>query len=664
MNLKHISAGVALALLLPFAASALSFDDIQQQIARLLAQVTQLQEQLRILQTTATTTPVVRPTPPPRCPIFERVLYRGLRGDDVTALQGYLGVAQTGFFGPVTEQAVNAIQAEAGIAQVGMVGPQTHAWISGRCGGGGWNQTFSASPTSGAAPLQVVFNARSAPGVSVSSYSVDFGDGVSEPMFNNTPQPYTSTTDLDYSSRAPVTSMGAIHTYTSNGTYTAKLIYQPPTPQCPAGMYCAQAFPPAQIVGTVTTTVGGSTSGTSIDVSSPVSGQNVSQGDTLGISWTSQNAPAGSAVALWLMKQNEHRYIKALACEPPVDGIDMCGWNNVGLIAGNQSTSGTYTWSVPVSQTSTQSVCAAGSSAYDCIKQYNVGVAYPCPQDSVGVCGARVTSGTYKIVAKLYTPADACLGGLCWPNSTPKYLASSQSGVFTIGGSSGTGGAPSITGLDAPTTLTVGQTGTWTVRLNTTNTGNLNYFVVWGDERWDMIPMGALSAAPPSIAASGTFTHAYQNAGTYSPKFTVSNSSGSAQTSATVTVGNTPVCTAMYRLCPAGTHNGGQCNQDCIPDATTTNTLSATPTSGNAPLYVNFSYPYNSSTNSGLYAVNFGDGTSGQMTTFLTAMPCLVGSKCSPQGGSWNVNHAYTSNGTYTAKLTTQGPSMCGSNGI
>ena len=289
MKSRHIGAAIALAILLPFAASALSVDDIQQQIRNLLAQVTQLQEQLRSLQNNqpiiactqeakicpdgtavgrtglncefAACPSGVKPLPP-TCPTFTRTLAQGATGNDVTQLQQYLGVSPTGYFGPMTAKAVAAVQADAGLSQVGIVGPATRAWFYKRCGGGGWNQNFIASPTSGTAPLQVVFNARSAPGVSVSSYSVDFGDGDSEPMFNNAPQPYAASTGLDYSSQPPVTPMGAIHTYTSNGTYTAKLIYQPPAPPCnaPPGAACMTVMPPSQIVGTATIQVGGMTS--------------------------------------------------------------------------------------------------------------------------------------------------------------------------------------------------------------------------------------------------------------------------------------------------------------------------------------------------------------------------------------------------------------------
>ncbi|MDO8514240.1 MAG: hypothetical protein Q7S50_01720, partial [bacterium] len=52
MNLRHISAAVALAVLLPIAAGALSVDELTAQIQNLLSQVAQLQRQLKSMQTT------------------------------------------------------------------------------------------------------------------------------------------------------------------------------------------------------------------------------------------------------------------------------------------------------------------------------------------------------------------------------------------------------------------------------------------------------------------------------------------------------------------------------------------------------------------------------------------------------------------------------------
>src|SRR3989338_9585624 len=208
MKSRHIGATIALAILLPFAASALSVDDIQQQIRNLLAQVTQLQEQLRSLQNNqpiiactqeakicpdgtavgrtglncefAACPSAVKPLPP-SCPTFTCTLAQGATGNDVTQLQQYLGVSPTGYFGPMTAKAVAAVQADAGLSQVGIVGPATRAWFWKRCGGG-WNQSFTASPTDGPAPLGVNFRYPYSSNTSSGTYTVEFGDGTSGQM--------------------------------------------------------------------------------------------------------------------------------------------------------------------------------------------------------------------------------------------------------------------------------------------------------------------------------------------------------------------------------------------------------------------------------------------------------------------------------------------------
>ena len=107
MKLRHISAVAALAVLLPFAASALTTDELQQQIQSLLTQITQLQQQLKQLQIPDPVQPPpdVAPTHP-ICPTFSRTLAQGATGDDVTQLQQYLGVSPTGYFGSATARAV------------------------------------------------------------------------------------------------------------------------------------------------------------------------------------------------------------------------------------------------------------------------------------------------------------------------------------------------------------------------------------------------------------------------------------------------------------------------------------------------------------------------------------------------------------------------------
>ena len=95
--------------------------------------------------TTATTTSAT--TSVPVMPVnmttgFTRDLELGMAGTDVTALQTYLALDTviypegliTGYFGSLTQAAVNRFQARYGIAQVGRAGPITRAKINGLIG--------------------------------------------------------------------------------------------------------------------------------------------------------------------------------------------------------------------------------------------------------------------------------------------------------------------------------------------------------------------------------------------------------------------------------------------------------------------------------------------------------------------------------------------------
>lgn len=107
--------------------------------------------------------------------------------------------------------------------------------------------SFSASPTFGTAPLAVAFSVNAVTGYDISGFSIDFGDG-------QTGNPQTI-----YCFATPCNpAMTASHTYSSAGTYTAKLMYQPPY-YCPPGNYCAQMMPAPQVIETATVTVSGAT---------------------------------------------------------------------------------------------------------------------------------------------------------------------------------------------------------------------------------------------------------------------------------------------------------------------------------------------------------------------------------------------------------------------
>ncbi len=130
------------------------------------------------------------------------------------------------------------------------------------------------------------------------------------------------------------------------------------------------------------------------------------------------------------------------------------------------------------------------------------------------------------------------------------YVANSvfgKSGVFTI--TSGSSSQyPVISGVSGPTTLNVGQQGTWTVKASDPNNGTLSYSVVWGDETVcsGNVCATSINGSPTPPVQQSTFTHVYNTAGTFTPKFTVTNSAGlNTQTSLSVSVGKTTTTCAL-----------------------------------------------------------------------------------------------------------------------
>ena len=97
---------------------------------------------------------------------------------------------------------------------------------------------------------------------------------------------------------------------------------------------------------------------------------------------------------------------------------------------------------------------------------------------------------------------------------------------------------PVIHGVSGPTTLKVGETGTWTVKASDPENGPLSYAVVWGDEAFQQIPLTS------QVKQTATFTHSYAKAGVYNPTFTVTDNAGlSAKTSISVKVESSYTCT-------------------------------------------------------------------------------------------------------------------------
>ena len=96
------------------------------------------------------------------------------------------------------------------------------------------------------------------------------------------------------------------------------------------------------------------------------------------------------------------------------------------------------------------------------------------------------------------------------------------------------GTAPVVRGISGPTTLTMGQTGTWRVQASDRNNGNLSYQINWGDERYGA---QAHYAGRDGYVQNSAFTHVYNRAGTYTVSVVIKNDSGqTARTSTTVRV--------------------------------------------------------------------------------------------------------------------------------
>ena len=126
-------------------------------IQSLYAELASLEAQIASLETssnTSTSTPA-----PSTIPMFSRSLSLGDQGSDVTALQqflvsqGYLHAVPTGYFGPLTEAAVQAFQTAQGIVSsgtpqttgYGQVGRKTAAKIASLSGGSGTSTTGTGS---------------------------------------------------------------------------------------------------------------------------------------------------------------------------------------------------------------------------------------------------------------------------------------------------------------------------------------------------------------------------------------------------------------------------------------------------------------------------------------------------------------------------------------
>ena len=194
--------------------------------------------------------------------------------------------------------------------------------------------------------------------------------------------------------------------------------------------------------------------------------------------------------------------------------------SNTVLMDGNVAAT-----NVPV----TSSIATACTTNPTCQGGINQTIIFTVPSALSPNCPAGSMCPMYM---RLVTPATYAVTVLN-SNGTSNTL------YFTVTG--GTSVQPlSITGLDTPASLSLGQVGTWTVHVSAVSTNaNLHYSVVWGDEA--NVGSGIMIPQTTTIQSSASFTHSYSRSGNYTPVFTVTDDSGHS-----VSASNTVVVTSLY----------------------------------------------------------------------------------------------------------------------
>ena len=110
---------------------------------------------------------------------------------------------------------------------------------------------------------------------------------------------------------------------------------------------------------------------------------------------------------------------------------------------------------------------------------------------------------------------------------------------------------PVIDSVSGPSTLNVGQVGTWTIKAYDPENSQMSYFVIWGDEEDSSLlrALDNLRSVSTPFTQTATLTHSYSKASIYNPSFTITDSAGqSAKTSISVNVGAVPTPASALKV--------------------------------------------------------------------------------------------------------------------
>lgn len=400
---SYVAGAIAgIACVMPFASNALTIEELQSQIATLVARIAELQLQIAqnaapkssTSSSTATTTAVGS-----GCPVFPRTLSRGDRGTDVANLQSFLARDPsiysgdiTSFFGPLTEAALRKWQAKNGIVDGGdasstgwgVLGNRTRAAISSQC---------SQVPMTVQKPVCPVLNQIVSPCVGTWNEIKDDNGCTRAWQCLSTLPSVTASSSTCPQYPTPLCASGESVVYAPSNTACRGVpvcVASPSTlncplrltPQCPNGSLHWQGNDSAGCsLGHVCS------SAITLTVSSPVSGQSFAKGTTLNVAWSAPSVPLGAQVRLEIYA----------AGSATIEG------NNQNGIASALPPWGTYTWSIPVADTATST--------------------------ESGIAGG-IVPGQYYVLAKVYS------GGTCWGScaetSSRVIYTKATSGIFTV----------------------------------------------------------------------------------------------------------------------------------------------------------------------------------------------------------------------------------------
>ncbi len=424
-------------------------------------------------------------------------------GPDVSALQSWLvsngydipaissGTANKGFFGLQTRMALMKYQYNNGIPNTGYFGSMTRGRLNGI-----YHLNNGPVISSVTGPTTLAVGATGTWTISATdprngplNYSVIWGD---ETRAVAAPSSGESALYKDFTQSTTFT-----HIYSNSGIYNIRFAVRDVT---------GKIANKSAIVNV------GNVAG-SLRITSPNGGESWKIGTTQNITWTSPQYIRATYADLKLVPSYQ-----------PCTG-QICP---MGAVSSNSAQSMMYPYHAPY-------MIAQNISINQNSYSWNVGNYIP-----------EVTIMIYPVPESI-VPAGQYLIQIC---ETGTSNCESSDAPFKIYSDSSANKAPVINGIDAPTTLSINQIGTWTVRASDPENGQLSYSVDWGDVNY--VQNAAIDTRAGSVYSQSTsFTHSYSEIGVYTIVFTVRDNLGlESRTTTTISVGTCPIGTTLEYFNP------------------------------------------------------------------------------------------------------------------